>query len=184
MQTKRGVRILAINGSKFERRGGKELVIGIIGRNGLIEGSLSFYARADGDDSTENLLNALKRSKFGEQVKIVVTNGITLAGLNIMDLEEVSKKANVGVAAVTRKKPRRSLLIASLHGDPEKKSKEEIIRRTYRKVKIARLNGFYFQLLGVDEVYAGAMAGEMLSLLRVAHIISSGIALGESRGRI
>ena len=184
MQLKRGVRILALNGSRFNKKGGKELVIGIIGREGLIEGSLSFYVGVDGDDSTESLIKALEESKFGEQVKIIVINGITLAGLNILDFEEIAKRTMAGMIAITRKKPRKSLLIASLHKDPEREYKEAVIRNTYKKVKIARIEGFHFQLLGVDEDYARSMAKELLSLLRIAHIISSGIALGESGGRI
>ncbi len=184
MQLKRGVRILALNGSRFDKKGGKELVIGIVGRNGLIEGSLSFYVSVDGNDSTENLIRALEESKFGEQVRVIVINGITLAGLNILDFEEVSKRAKAGMIAITRKKPRKSLLIASLHKDGERKFKEAVIRNTYKKVKISRIDGFYFQLLGIDENYARSKAKELLSLLRIAHIISSGIALGESRGRI
>lgn len=185
MQLKRGVRILALNGAPFRKGAeGSERVIGIIGRQGSIEGALSFKVEIDGTDSTEQLIKSVKKSRFSEQIKLIAVNGITVGGLNILDFERIAKELDVGIVGITRRKPRSSLLKKALTLDPKRRQKLEIIERTYKKVEMERMNSLYAQCLNVETVDVKKMIDEIFSLLRTAHIISSGIELGESRGRI
>lgn len=183
MLLKAGARILALNGAPFRRNGRRELIIGLVARMGQIEGALSFEVSIDGDDATENLIRSLGRSKFADQVKVIATNGIALGGLNIMDFEKIAVELGVAVVSVTRKRPRRSLLRKALSGNPQAKAKNAMIERNYKKIKIIRKNGFYVQLLGIDEKSATGRMEEIISLLRTTHMIASGIGNGESRGR-
>lgn len=184
MPLKKGIRILALNGAPFSEDEKKELVIGIIGRNGIVEGSISFYVDVDGTDSTDRIIGRLKSSKFMDQVRVVAMNGITLAGLNIIDSARVAEELGAGIVAVTRKRPRRSLLKIALRGDPYRKEKVEVIERTYKRMEIRRINGFYVQSLNLGGKELEKVFVDAASFLRIAHIISSGIAAGESRGRI
>lgn len=184
MRIKSGSRVLALNGAPFRRDEGRELVIGLIGRTGIIEGSLSFFVEVDGSDSTERIIEAVKRSRFSDQIRTIAMNGVALGGLNVVDLEVLSKRLGVGVIVVTRKRPRRSLLKKALSKGPESKRKSETIDRIYKKVSLARIDGFYVQSLGLEQKTVGKMLEEVLSLLRLAHIVASGIGHGESRGRI
>lgn len=184
MQFKSGTRILALNGAPFEKNEGKELVIGLIGRMGSIEGSVSFNINIDGSDATLRLMNALGRSKFKGQVRIIATSGVTLGGLNIMDFERISKLLGVGIVAITRKRPRKSLLKKALSGDPERARKAALLDSMYSKIEIVRVKGFYVQLMNIDGESVRKRFDEIFSLLRTAHLVASGIGHGESRGRI
>lgn len=79
---KAGSRILALDDSSFGKTG-KSLVIGVVGRKGVIEGILSFSVSVDGSDATKILIARVKRSRFFQQIRLIATNGITFAGLNL-----------------------------------------------------------------------------------------------------
>lgn len=49
---------------------------------------------------------------------------------------------------------------------------------------LCRHKGYYLQLFGINRKAVGAKFGEMVAFLRLAHLIGSGIAKGESKGRI
>lgn len=181
---KKGIRILALNGAPFRRGEERELVIGIVGRGSLIEGSISFNVDIDGTDSTEMLIKSFKASKFRDQIKIIAINGITLGGLNILDFEKISNELGVGVIGITRNKPRRSLLKKSLVRDPKRKLKAEMIDRLYKKIAVVRRKGFYIQFFHIEDEDLMQISDEAFQLLRVAHLLASGIKQGESRGRI
>jgi len=184
MLLKGGTRILALTGAPFDRRDDGELIIGLIERMGNIEGSISFRIKVDGSDATSQLVTAIKHSKFSDQIRIIATNGVALGGLNIMDFERISKDLGVGLVSVTRKRPRKSLLKKALSKDSNRIEKTEILDRIYSRIEIVRMEGFYVQLMNVDEKSVRKRFDEIFSLLRTAHIIASGIGHGESRGRI
>ena len=184
MQLKGGIRILALNGAPFDRKRESELVIGVIGRQGGIEGALSFDVKIDGNDATANILRAVRNSKFNGQIRLVATNGVALGGLNIMDFGKISRSLGVGLVSVTRKRPRKNLLKEALSSDSERERKRELLDRTYEKVEIVRMRGFYVQYINIEKKDLEKKIDEVLSLLRIAHILASGVGHGESRGRI
>jgi endonuclease V-like protein UPF0215 family len=184
MRFKSGVRILALNGAPFDREMGSELVVGMIGRHGIIEGALSFRVGIDGNDATECILEAVRDSKFNGQIRIIATNGVALGGLNLMDFEEISESLSVGLVSITRKRPRKSLLKKALSLDPGRMRKRKLLDRLYKKIQIVRMRGLYVQFINIDRESLEMRIDEALSLLRIAHIVASGVGSGESRGRI
>ena len=184
MQLKEGVRILALNGAPIDRKSGSELVVGIVGRKDRIEGSISFTVDVDGNNATDALLKAVKASRFSGQIRIVALNGVVLGGLNILDLRKISSSLGVGAVAITRKRPRISLLRKALSKDPERTRKTAVLEGMHKEIRIWRMTGLYVQSLGVEKAYLERRIGEIAGLVRIAHLIASGIGHGESRGRI
>ncbi len=182
---KPGIRIAAFDDGPFEKRSGSTIVIGVIGREHFIEGILSFRVKIDGNDSTEKLVSAIKNSKFSQQVKVVVLNGITFAGLNVIDVTELHKLTGLPTIAITRKKPHPKLLknaIKKSEIDAEEKIK--IVREIEKNTKIIKAKKFYMQTLGINKEDALKIADNAFELLRIAHLVASGVTLGISKGRI
>lgn len=67
---KTGVRILAVASGPIAK-GGDTLLVGVIGRNNIVEAVLSRRVKVDGRDSTAKITSMVRKSRFGEQVRVV-----------------------------------------------------------------------------------------------------------------
>ncbi len=183
---KRGIRIAAFDDGPFAKGSRNALVVGVIGRERLVEGILSFSVSIDGDDATRKLVASLKHSRFLEQVKLIAINGITFAGLNVVDTVALYGALRIPVIAVTRKKPHSSLLKNAVRkaggGGTDKKIK--IIDGIAHSSGLLRIHGIYVQQTGTSGALGGDILDNSLELLRLAHLVASGIVRGESKGRL
>ncbi len=180
---KRGIRILAIDDS-FKRGDSEALVIGIIGRQGLIEGAISSSTKIDGTDATMRIEEMVRRSKYSSQIALIVTNGITVGGLNIVDVCRLNESLNLPIVAITRKRPRVTALLAAMRRLDDYRHRAALVRKIRDRISIARLQGFYIQSIGISPKAAEKFMPDAVNLLRATHIIASGVAHGESKGRI
>ncbi|MGC8572226.1 MAG: DUF99 family protein [Candidatus Micrarchaeia archaeon] len=182
---KEGIRIISFGCAPLE--GKKTMLLGIISRDGVIEGAISTKIDVDGNDSTEKIINIIKRSRFKDQIKIVSLNGIGIAGLNILNVSLLEKKLNVKILSITRNKPHPDKLIKALKAfsHVEKADVSERIKfvKDASKLKIMKLNGFYAQT-DLDKKDVKKFYLEAVNMLRIIHIILSAISKGESKGRI
>lgn len=182
---KKGVRIFALDDSPFNKNEKVDSIIGVVGRENIVEGVITFEITIDGDDGTEKLIEAIKKSRFRTQIRVVVMNGIALAGLNVIDVEKVSRSLNLPVMMLTRTRPRRTLFNAALKKSNKGNYKKKVntINRVYKNIKIYRKNGFYVQIYP-SEVDVQDFVYNGIEFLRLANMIASGVKRGESRGRI
>lgn len=182
---KSGIRILAIDDAKFSRSDKKALSIGVLGRTGNIDGVLSFSVGVDGTDATRMVLRAIKRSRFRDQIKLIAFNGITLGGLNLVDMPRISRELEVPVLALTRKKPHTPLLrkaIVKVRKDYRGRVKK--LDSISKSLSGMKSEGFYVQYLGIEETDARKFVRQTADLLRLAHMIARSIISGESKGRL
>ncbi|MCL4387688.1 DUF99 family protein [Candidatus Marsarchaeota archaeon] len=184
---KEGARFLAVaSGPLYERKKSTTLLVGVIGRKGVIEGILSGRVDIDGTDATSKIIKMVHKSRFEEQIKAIAINGIAIAGLNVVDVKEIERRTGISVIVLTRKKPDFKALAKALkssekgYGDPAKDKiamiKELNLERPFRKSE-----GFYIQAGEID--YEGK-ASTAFELLRLAHMIANGVSTGISKGRI
>jgi uncharacterized protein len=181
---KGGIRILAIDDSTFDKKDKDALVVGVLGRMGIVEGVLSFRADVDGSDATAKIINKVKASRFKDQIRLVAINGMTLAGLNLVDIVRLRGSLGLPVLCIVRKKPSRSRLEGAIKAaikDPYEKL--SLLNNAYGHMKVAQEKGLYLQYIGLEDKEAIALSEGALSLLRLAHVIATGIARGESKGR-
>ncbi len=180
---KQGVRILALNDSPFTLKDKKTLVIGIIGRDSIIEGVLSFYVSVDGTDSAAQIIKSIRKSRFADQIKVLALNGTVIAGMNVIDVKKIKKELKIEPIAITRKRPHPKLL----EGVAKRrlgKGRVESIRKLNANLDITRMGGYYVQNLSGEEKPEEEMIGLCAHLLRLAHLVASGVAKGESKGRL
>ncbi|MCL5433816.1 MAG: DUF99 family protein [Candidatus Marsarchaeota archaeon] len=182
---KEGVRILSISCAPLE--GKKTMLLGIVSRDGIIEGAISTKVTVDGIDSTNKIIKFVKKSKFKDQIKIIAVNGIGIAGLNIINVYALEDALNVKVLSITRNKPRPSKLIKALiaFSRAEKVDVKERIKivKKISKINIIKLDRFYAQTY-FEKKEAEKFYKEAFNMLRIAHIMLTAIAKGESKGRL
>lgn len=184
MPLKSGVRILAIDDSSFSKKDREALAVGVVGRGDLIEGVLSFKVKVDGSEATEKIINKVKKSHFSDQIKLVALHGITLAGLNMVDIIKVNKTLKIPVVSIIRRKPHSTELQTAIKASGiNAKKKLELLKKLNAALKITRSNGFYVQHSGMEAKEFAKFQANAVHFLRLAHLIANGIARGESKGR-
>ncbi len=169
-------------------REGKCFVAAPVFRGGsFMDGLMTTEVEVDGSDATEKLCEMVRASKF-EDLRVIMLDGITLAGFNLVDIRTLSEETGLAVVSVLRKKPdlRRFLKAA----ESVRPGAAEIVRRA--GPIFGTDTGFgplWFQCSGCDRDFASGVIkltcvrSAYPEPLRVAHMIATGVVLGESRGR-
>jgi len=182
---KSGIRILSLGCAPLIKK--KTLLVGIVSRDNNIEGVLSTYVEVDGTDATEKIKRLFKKSRFRDQIKIIAVNGLGLAGLNILDVFDLERELKVKVVSLTRKKPHPNELIKALRAFSKEtkidvRSRIELVKNL-KKLNIVKIDRFYIQT-SADERDIKRFIVEIFNMLRLVHMIASGVTKGESRNRI
>jgi endonuclease V-like protein UPF0215 family len=186
MTMKSGIRILAIDDSKFNRGDKSVLVVGVVERLGIVEGVLSCRVEADGNNATSKISRMISGSRFREQLRLIAINGTTVAGTNVVDITKIHSRFGLPVIAVTRKRPHPRMLRASINAAKKKgyAEKAAIIDKISKVSDINRVSGFYLQSVGAVGSVVAKHIENAVGALRLAHIIAGGVSRGESRGRL
>jgi uncharacterized protein len=183
---KEGVRYIAIASGPIEKRK-RTLLVGIIFRKNYIEGLLSTTIAVDGTDSTERITRMIKRSRFGEQIRILLFNGIALAGLNIIDYKTLESKLNARVVFLNKRKQNAKKLILALKefsriANADIKERTIIVNESMMMNSI-KTDGLFMQS-ALDKQHLKAFSSDAFEALRIAHIVARGVSGGESKGRL
>ena len=184
---KKEIRVIGIDDSPFNKfKDRKVLVVGVVMRGGSwIDGILSTKVAVDGNDSTKRIAETINKCKFKPQLQCIFLDGIAVAGFNVIDVKELNKKDKLPVIVVIRKNPD----IAKIKKTLIKIKKKNKIKLLEKAGKVIHLNDIFVQLIGIDLEHAKKVLKVVCtrSLLpepiRLAHLIASGVVLGESRGR-
>ncbi|MBI4146067.1 DUF99 family protein [Candidatus Woesearchaeota archaeon] len=182
------LRIIGIDdGPFFKFRKGKVLIVGTIYRGGsFMDGLLTTTATVDGNDSTKQIANMINNSKkFKPQIRVIMLNGITVGGFNVIDLPKLSKLTKLPIIAVTRKYPDLETIYHTLE-NLGMKNKVKLIKQLPKPIKIGNV---HVQHIGIDLertkelLKLTTLHADVPEPLRIAHIIASGVVMGQSRGR-
>lgn len=181
------IRVLGIDDGAFSKSDKDVIVVGIVLRgNSDVEGVLSTKIKVDGLDSTEKLVELINGSKHKGQLRAIMIQGTTLGGLNLVDLNFLYSNTKIPVLGIIRKKPSNSEISKAIDKVSDKERRLKILERNGEVYKYRKL---YFQMAGfkIHEAYEvidrGIKKGNIPECLRLAHMIASGITLGESHGR-
>lgn len=183
---KQGIRILAIDDSPFSKKDKTATAIGVLGRKGVVEGVLSFKVKVDGADATKKIISKVKVSRFHNQTGLIALHGITLAGLNLVDMIKLNSELRVPVMALTRKIPSRKRLENAMKAACIKNLAEakRVLAAIHNKTASLRSSGLHIQYTAMTRKEVEAHAEDAMELLRLAHLIASGVVTGESKGRL
>ncbi len=191
---KKEIRIIGFDDGPFQSRDRVPVpVVGVIYRGGsFLDGMLKTEVTVDGLDATEKLINVINSSRHKQQLKLVMTDGLTFGGFNLIDIKEMHERTRLPVIVINRKHPDIREVTKALKRNFED-SKERIrIMKNAGKVKLHILPNkqrVYYQAVGLsdDEVKEIINLSTTHSFipepLRVAHIIATAVVKGESKGR-
>ena len=187
MTFKKEIRVIGIDDSPFSKSKDKKiLIVGVVMRGGIsIDGVLSTKVSVDGSDSTKKLISMVNKCKFRPQLQCIFLDGIAVAGFNVVDINELNKKTKLPVIVVIRRMPD----IKNIKNTLIKINKKNKIRLIEKAGSVIQLDNIFVQLAGIDFEKARKILKVVCtrSLLpepiRLAHMIASGVVLGESRGR-
>jgi uncharacterized protein len=182
---KKGIRILAIDGSAYGKTDADSLIIGVVGREDGVEGVISFRVGVDGSDATDKIIGSVSRSRFADQIRLVAVHGITLAGLNLVDIIRLNRDLKIPIVSIVRRKPHRKELEKAIRASKNGiERKLHLLKSIHENSETFRKDGFYFQCAGASKKDLAEVSEGAIGFLRLAHIVANGVARGESKGRI
>jgi len=187
------IRILGFDDGAFTPRSNELVpVIGVIFRGGkFLDGALRTDVYVDGEDATDKIVKLINSSRHKQQLKVIMFDGITLAGFNVVDVKTLSEQARLPVVVINRKKPNLKKVKDALKRFEDFEARWKSIEHA-GEIKECRIKDFkkvYYQNIAIDD----DMAEEIIKLsctrsfipepLRVAHLIATAVVRGESYGR-
>jgi endonuclease V-like protein UPF0215 family len=191
MHIKPEIRILGIDDSSL--RNEHVMIVGAILRGGeWLDGVLRSYITRDGTDATHTVIRMVTRSKHFGQVRVLMFDGITYAGFNIVDINKVYEKTGIPCIVVMREYPDFDRIRSALGHLPDPEIRWKLIARAGEIDKVLSRedeNPVFIQHCGIDledakdVVRLSATHSNIPEPLRVAHLIATGIVCGESTGR-
>lgn len=164
------------------------IVMTICRLDGYLEGVLASQVASDGDDSAPVIADALLRSRFGTQVRCIVSDGGCLAGFNVLDMDLLNELTGIPVVTASDETPDREVFEKALEAaglDPVRRLKAIY---SHPPFPVELPDGTCFvRCCGLSEEDAGSMIersvirGRMPEPVRIAHMIASVIGRGAER---
>lgn len=191
MEVKKEFRIIGIDDGHFVKGDEKVLIVGTIFRGGQwMDGVVSTEVDVDGRDATEKLIKLVKGTKHSSQLKCIMLNGIAIGGFNVVDIQDLNRKTKLPVIVVIRKIPDFKKIKRALEiiGEPNKM--DTIMRAGEIHGMPLKDKAIHFQIAGISKqdaekiIRISATRSLVPEPIRAAHIIASGVTLGESSKRV
>ncbi len=182
------IRVVGFDDCAFTFGQKETIVIGTIFRGGdYLDGLISTKIKVDGLDSTAKLAECINSSRHKDQIRIIMLNGITFGGFNIVDIHELHKKTSMPVIAVVGHKPDLKSIKLALEKFKDFRERFSLIEKAgkIRKINIEaqhRKNTIYYQQSGLDTktaekvIKATSTRSTIPEPLRIADIICKGLS--------
>jgi uncharacterized protein len=183
----RQIRVIGFDDAPFIRHTSPPVAVaGVVCSLTRFEGMLWGHIQNDGLDSTEKLSQMLRSSKFRSQLHLVLLDGISMGGLNLIDLPLLARQLQLPCVAVMRKLPKLEKMKAAISLLPHPEKRLQLLERAG---EIYVRPPFYFQVCGLSADLTFKVLqrltdrGNVPEALRLAHLITSAAIDGESGKR-
>jgi endonuclease V-like protein UPF0215 family len=180
------IRVLGVDDGKFVPHVASQvLVVGVVFRGGYwLDGVMHTKVSVDGFDATDKIAAMITSSSHCKQLRVVMLNGITFAGFNVVDIRALNKATNLPIITVTRDKPDLSEIREALQNLPESERRCKLILDAGEPFELFTRNEeekIYVQAIGIKVedaekiIRLTSTRSSIPEPLRVAHLIASGI---------
>lgn len=181
------IRVLGIDDGMFTPHiKGFVPVIGVVFRGGYwLDGVMHTQVEVDGFDATDKIASMISNSPHYKQLRVIMLDGITFAGFNVVDIGRLNVKTKLPVITVTREKPNFAEICGALKNLPKSKERWKAIINAGETVEVSTRNKnekVYAQFSGIFEGDAikilklTSTRSSIPEALRIAHLIASGIS--------
>lgn len=186
------IRILGFDDGAFTPRSDTTVpVIGVIFRGGkFLDAAVKTDVAIDGMDATDKIIKLINSTRHKQQLKVMMFDGITLGGFNIIDIKKMYEKTELPVIVINRKIPNLERVKNALKNFENFEERWNMILNA-GKIKECRIKDkkVYYQSIGLSDddtkeiIVLSSTRSFIPEPLRVAHIIATAFVKGESGGR-
>jgi hypothetical protein len=160
------------------------LTVGVLFRGGSwLDGVMSTRVEVDGFDATDKIASMVNSSQHHKQLRVIMLDGVTFAGFNIVDIKKLFSETQLPVIAVTRDEPDFDDIHKALENLSRNEERWKAIQNAGRITKVytrSRKEKVYMGTAGIQEedaekiIRLTSTRSSVPEPLRVAHIIASG----------
>jgi len=186
------IRVLGVDDGVFVPHSkGVATVVGVVYRGGYwLDGAMRTEVKIDGMDATEKIASMITASPHYDQLRVVMLNGVTFAGFNVVDIKKLFERVHLPVITVTREKPDFDDIRKALRNLPEYEKRLEAMENAGRIIEVRTRDAeqaVYVQIAGISEKDAEKILkntstrSNIPEALRVAHIIASGLTRSKEK---
>jgi endonuclease V-like protein UPF0215 family len=160
-------------------------VVGVVYRGSYwFEGVMRTEITIDGLDATEKIASMIKGSPYYDELRVVVLDGVTFAGFNVVDIAELSRIVDLPVIAVVRKKPDMEEIRRALENLSDFDIRWQAMENAGKIMEVNTRNGenpVFMHVAGIYRMDAEkimkmtSVRSNIPEALRVAHILASGL---------
>jgi endonuclease V-like protein UPF0215 family len=180
------IRILGVDDAAFVPHSkGFVPVIGVVFRGGYwLDGLLSTKIEIDGFDATEKIASMITNSSHKRQLRVIMLDGVTFGGFNVVDIKELNERTKLPVIAVTRDRPDLKDIRVALKNLPEPERRWKALLNAGQILELSTRNRkerVYVEIDGILEedarkiIKLTSTRSSIPEALRVAHLIASGL---------
>jgi len=181
------IRVLGVDDGVFTPRTEALVpVVGVVFRGGYwLDGVMHTEIAVDGFDATEKISSMIINSSHYKQLRVIMLNGITFAGFNVVDIKMLNAETRLPVIAVTREKPNLVEIREALKHLLKSEERWNAVLNAGEISEVSTRSAkekIYMQVAGISEDDAQKILrltstrSNIPEALRVAHLIASGIS--------
>jgi endonuclease V-like protein UPF0215 family len=181
------IRVLGVDDGIFVPHSkGFAPIVGVVFRGGYwLDGVMNTKVEVDGFDATEKIAAMVTNSPHHKQLRIIMLDGVTFAGFNVVDIKKLNKKTKLSVIAVTRDRPDFGEIRKALNNLPFPERRWKAVVNAGEIIEIntrSRKERVYMEISGIVEedarkiVKLTSTRSSVPEALRVAHLVASGIS--------
>ena len=186
------IRILGVDDGVFVPHSkGVATVVGIVYRGGhWLDGVMQTEVKIDGMDATKKIASMITASPHYDQLRVIMLNGVTFAGFNVVDIQKLFERVRLPVITVTREKPDFDNIRKALRNLPEYEKRLEAMENAGKLIEVHTRDAeqaVYMQIMGILEkdakkiLKSTSTRSNIPEALRVAHIIASGLTRSKEK---
>jgi endonuclease V-like protein UPF0215 family len=178
------IRVLGVDDGPFTPHKGYAPIVGVVFRGGYwLDGVLSTKVKVDGFNATNKIATMIIESPHYHQVRIMMLEGVTFGGFNVVDIEELNALTELPVIVVTRDKPNFKEIHAAVRKLPNSMERWAAVRKAGQVFEVYTRSideKVYMEISGIRESDARRILqltstrSSIPEPLRVAHLIASG----------
>jgi len=162
------------------------LVVGVVFRGGYwLDGVMHTKILVDGFDATEKIGTMVTGSPHFKQLRVIMLNGITFAGFNMVDIQALNALTRLPVIAVTRDKPDLFAIHEALEHLPKSTERWQAVLNAGDVSAIStrsQSEKIFLHVAGISVsdaekvVRLTSTRSSIPEALRIAHLVASGIS--------
>ena len=187
MPQKRFSNLIGFDDAPFVRNdSGPVPIVGAVYAGPRFDGVLIDRITRDGRDATQTMVNMVSESKFNGHAQLIMLQGITMAGFNVVDVAQLHDQLGLPILVIARHRPDmtaiREALVTRIAGGREKWTLIEQLG------PMEPVGNVFVQRVGLSLDQAAttlerfAIHSHIPEPIRTAHLIAGALVEGQSRG--